>query len=207
MAHERCLVLAHVVSAGKTATMTMGMMAMRNTGQITKPMVTVPNYLVEQWEDTVRKLFPTARILALTSDDLADGKRDRVLEYIRSNDFDLIITSHSLFDSIPLSPEFHELYRNDEARLLREQIAHERRRDGKSVSLKQLEERSTQFTEELKARAAAVRTPRTGLPRRPRHRLLRGRRVPRVQEPGRPIQDPRRPREGLRQVPACARGP
>ncbi|MFI8365233.1 hypothetical protein ACIGD1_34415 [Streptomyces sp. NPDC085612] len=159
MAHERCLVLAHVVSAGKTATMTIGMMAMRNTGQINKPMVTVPNYLVEQWEDTVRKLFPTARILALTSDDLADGKRDRMLEYIRSNDFDLIITSHSLFDSIPLSPEFHELYRNDEARLLREQIAHERRRDGKSVSLKQLEERSTQFEEELKARAAAVRTP------------------------------------------------
>lgn len=159
MAHERCLVLAHVVSAGKTATMTMGMMAMRNTGQINKPMVTVPNYLVEQWEDTVRKLFPTARILALTSDDLADGKRDRMLEYIRSNDFDLIITSHSLFDSIPLSPEFHELYRNDEARLLREQIAHERKRDGKSVSLKQLEERSTQFEEELKARAAAVRTP------------------------------------------------
>ncbi|MEU7106520.1 hypothetical protein ABZ951_15890 [Streptomyces sp. NPDC046215] len=159
MAHERCLVLAHVVSAGKTATMTIGMMAMRNTGQINKPMVTVPNYLVEQWEDTVRGLFPTARILALTSADLEDGKRDRMLEYIRANDFDLIITSHSLFDSIPLSPEFHELYRNDEARLLREQVARERKRDGKSVSLKQLEERVSQFEEELKARAAAVRTP------------------------------------------------
>ncbi|GGY71602.1 hypothetical protein GCM10010363_61250 [Streptomyces omiyaensis] len=159
MAHERCLVLAHVVSAGKTATMTIGMMAMRNSGQINKPMVTVPNYLVEQWEDTVRKLFPTARILALTSEDLADGKRDRMLEYIRSNDFDLIITSHSLFDSIPLSPEFHELYNNDEARLLREQITRERKRDGKSISLKQLEERGKQFEEELKARAAAVRTP------------------------------------------------
>ncbi|MFF8280033.1 hypothetical protein ACF05T_28720 [Streptomyces lateritius] len=159
MAHERCLVLAHEVGAGKTATMTIGMMAMRNTGQINKPLVTVPNYLVEQWETTVRGLFPTARILALTSDDLADGKRDRMLEYIRSNDFDLIITSHSLFDSIPLSPEFHELYNNDEARLLREQITRERKRDGKSVSLKQLEERATQFEEELKARAAAVRTP------------------------------------------------
>lgn len=159
MAHERCLVLAHEVGAGKTATMTIGMMAMRNTGQINKPLVTVPNYLVEQWESTVRGLFPTARILALTSADLEDGKRDRMLEYIRSNDFDLIITSHSLFDSIPLSPEFHELYNNDEARLLREQITRERKRDGKSVSLKQLEERASQFEEELKARAAAVRTP------------------------------------------------
>ncbi|MFD4865297.1 hypothetical protein [Streptomyces sp. NPDC058412] len=159
MAHERCLVLAHEVGAGKTATMTIGMMAMRNTGQIDKPLVTVPNYLVEQWESTVRGLFPAARILALTSADLEDGKRDRMLEYIRANDFDLIITSHSLFDSIPLSPEFHELYNNDEARLLREQITRERRRDGKSVSLKQLEERATQFEEELKARTAAVRTP------------------------------------------------
>ncbi|MFI9206468.1 hypothetical protein [Streptomyces sp. NPDC053048] len=159
MAHERCLVLAHEVGAGKTATMTIGMMAMRNTGQINKPMVTVPNYLVEQWESTVRGLFPTARILALTSADLEDGKRDRMLEYIRANDFDLIITSHSLFDSIPLSPEFHEVYNNDEARLLREQITRERKRDGKSVSLKQLEERAAQFEEELKARAAAVRTP------------------------------------------------
>ncbi|MDA5279944.1 SNF2-related protein [Streptomyces sp. Isolate_45] len=159
MAHERCLVLAHEVGAGKTATMTIGMMAMRNTGQVDKPLVTVPNYLVEEWESTVRRLFPTARILALTSADLEDGKRDRMLEYIRANDFDLIITSHSLFDSIPLSPEFHEVYNNTEARLLREQIIHERKREGKSVSLKALEERAAQFEEELKARAGAVRTP------------------------------------------------
>ncbi|MEV5774222.1 hypothetical protein AB0L49_23680 [Streptomyces antimycoticus] len=159
MAHERCLVLSHVVGAGKTAALAIGMMAMKNTGQIDKPMVAVPNYLVEQWEGEVRRLFPAARILTLTSADLADGKRDRMLQYVRANSFDLIIMSHSLFDSIPLSPEFYEFYNDEELRKLDAQILHERRREGKSISLKQLQERRQQHEENLKAKAAAVRTP------------------------------------------------
>ncbi|HLL35856.1 MAG TPA: SNF2-related protein, partial [Streptomyces sp.] len=159
MAHERCLVLAHEVGAGKTATMAIGMMAMRNTGQVDKPLVVVPNYLVEQWEKEIRRLFPAARILTLTSADLADGKRDRVLQYVRANSFDMVIMSHSLFDSIPLSPEFYEFYHDEELRKLDAQILHERRRDGKSISLKQLQERRQQHEQDLKAKAAAVRTP------------------------------------------------
>ncbi|MFD5589331.1 DEAD/DEAH box helicase family protein [Streptomyces sp. NPDC127063] len=159
MAHERCLVLAHVVGAGKTTTMAIGMMAMRNTGQIDKPLVVVPNYLVEQWEQEVRRRFPAARLLTLTSADLADGKRDRMLQYVRANSFDMVIMSHSLFDSIPLSPEFYEFYNDAELRKLDAQILHERRRDGKSISLKQLQERRQQHEQDLKAKAAAVRTP------------------------------------------------
>lgn len=159
MAHERCLVLSHVVGAGKTAALAIGMMAMKNTGQINKPLVAVPNYLVEQWEGEVRRLFPAARILTLTSADVADGKRDRMLQYVRANSFDLIIMSHSLFDSIPLSPEFYEFYNDEELRKLDAQILHERRREGKSISLKQLQERRQQHEESLKEKAAAVRTP------------------------------------------------
>ncbi|WP_327332979.1 hypothetical protein [Streptomyces anulatus] len=159
MAHERCLVLSHVVGAGKTGALAIGMMAMKNTGQIDKPLVAVPNYLVEQWESEVRRLFPAARILTLTSDDLADGKRDRMLQYVRANSFDMIIMSHSLFDSIPLSPEFYAFYRDDELRKMDAQIIHERRREGKSISLKQLEERRQNHEQELKRRADAHRTP------------------------------------------------
>ncbi|MFE4539678.1 hypothetical protein ACFRKB_32210 [Streptomyces scopuliridis] len=159
MAHERCLVLSHVVGAGKTGALAIGMMAMKNTGQINKPMVAVPNYLVEQWEGEVRRLFPAARVLTLTSADLADGKRDRMFQYVRANSFDLIIMSHSLFDSIPLSPEFYEFYNDEELRKLDAQILHERRREGKSISLKQLQERRQQHEESLKEKAAAVRTP------------------------------------------------
>ncbi|MEU5163392.1 DUF6884 domain-containing protein [Streptomyces sp. NPDC020875] len=159
MAHERCLVLSHVVGAGKTGALAIGMMAMKNTGQIEKPLVAVPNYLVEQWEGEVRKLFPAARILTLTSDDLADGKRDRMLQYVRANSFDMIIMSHSLFDSIPLSPEFYEFYNDDELRKMDAQIVHERRREGKSISLKQLEERRQTHAQKLKERADSIRTP------------------------------------------------
>ena len=159
MAHERGMVLAHEVGAGKTAAMVIGMMAMKNTGLIDKPIALVPNRLVEQWERDARHLYPTARILTLTSEDLADGKRDRVLEYVRANSFDLLIFSHSLFDSIPLSPEWHTVYNDDELRKLRDQIAHEQRRDGKSVSLKQLQERAQRYEQELKGHAAAARTP------------------------------------------------
>ncbi len=159
MAHERCLVLSHVVGAGKTATLAIGMMAMRNTGQVDKPLAVVPNFLVEAWEKEVRRLFPAARILTLTSADLADGKRDRILQYVRANSFDMVIMSHSLFDSIPLSPEFYEFYNDEELRKLDAQILHERRREGKSISLKQLQERRQQHEEDLKAKAAAVRSP------------------------------------------------
>ncbi|MFG3415833.1 DUF6884 domain-containing protein [Streptomyces althioticus] len=159
MAHERCLVLSHVVGAGKTATLAIGMMAMRNTGQVDKPLAVVPNFLVEAWEKEVRRLFPAARILTLTSADLADGKRDRVLQYVRANSFDMVIMSHSLFDSIPLSPEFYEFYNDEELRKLDAQILHERRREGKSISLKQLQERRQQHEEDLKAKAGAARSP------------------------------------------------
>ncbi|MGY1548261.1 DUF6884 domain-containing protein [Streptomyces sp. MN6] len=159
MAHERCLVLSHVVGAGKTAALTIGMMAMRNTGQVDKPLIAVPNFLVEEWEKAVRRLFPAARILTLTSADLADGKRDRILQYVRANSFDMVIMSHSLFDSIPLSPEFYEFYNDAELRKLDAQILHERRREGKSISLKQLQERRQQHEQDLKAKAAAARSP------------------------------------------------
>ncbi|MFJ3183910.1 hypothetical protein ACIPJN_36745 [Streptomyces sp. NPDC086796] len=159
MAHERCLVLSHVVGAGKTGALAIGMMAMKNTGQINKPVVAVPNYLVEQWEGEVRRLFPAARILTLTSADLADGKRDRMFQYVRANSFDMVIMSHSLFDSIPLSPEFYEFYNDEELRKMDAQILHERRREGKSISLKQLEERRQNHEQELKRRADAVRVP------------------------------------------------
>jgi N12 class adenine-specific DNA methylase len=59
--------LFHEVGAGKTAEMVMGAMELRRIGLITKPVVVVPNHMLEQFTREWLHLYPQARILAASS--------------------------------------------------------------------------------------------------------------------------------------------
>ena len=50
--------LAHCVGAGKTAVMTAAAMEMKRLGLANKPMIVVPNHLVEQWGAAFLALYP-----------------------------------------------------------------------------------------------------------------------------------------------------
>ncbi|MGD6751708.1 hypothetical protein [Streptomyces sp. BH105] len=122
MQFERSVVLAHEVGLGKTSTLVMGTQALKSSGQIEKPFAVVPDHLAQQWYDEARYLYPNAEVHLITSADLADGRRDATLEWLRANKSDLVIFTEPAFGSIKMSPEAQDDYEFRELEALREQL-------------------------------------------------------------------------------------
>ena len=62
--------IAHCVGAGKTAEMQAAGMEMRRLGIAKKPLYCLPNNVVEQFTREFRQLYPNAKLLVLTTNDL-----------------------------------------------------------------------------------------------------------------------------------------
>ena len=108
--------LAHVVGAGKTFTMCAIGMKRRQAGLARKPLYVVPNHMLEQFAREFQQLYPNAKLLAATKDDLARDRRKILTAKIASSEWDGIVITHSSFERIGMSRDY-------QARFLREQIA------------------------------------------------------------------------------------
>lgn len=97
--------LHHVVGAGKTYTMIASIMKMRQYGLCNKAMVAVPNHLVGQWAAEWRKLYPNAKLLIATKEDLEKDNRRKFVSKVAMGDWDGIIIAQSSFAKISISPE------------------------------------------------------------------------------------------------------
>ena len=75
---EPAVLLAHEVGAGKTAEMVIGAMELRRLGMVSKPAVVVPNHMLEQFTREWMQLYPQARVLAASVEDLGKDKRRRL---------------------------------------------------------------------------------------------------------------------------------
>ncbi len=102
--HDSTL-LHHVVGSGKTYTMIASIMKMRQLGVCKKAVVAVPNHLVQQWAGEWRKLYPNAKILVATKEDLEKDNRQRFVSKVAMGDWDGIIIAQSSFAKIPISQE------------------------------------------------------------------------------------------------------
>ena len=108
--------LAHAVGAGKTFTMAATGMKMKQAGLIKKPMYVVPNHLLEQFAREFMQLYPNAKLLVASKEDLTRDRRKFLTAKIASGEWDGIIVTHSSFERIGMSREYQEKF-------LREQIA------------------------------------------------------------------------------------
>lgn len=99
------VLLHHVVGSGKTFTAISAIMKMRQLGICQKAMVAVPNHLVEQWAGDWRRLYPAAKILVATKEDLEKDNRKRFVSKVALGDWDGILIAQSSFAKIPISPE------------------------------------------------------------------------------------------------------
>lgn len=136
--------VGHCVGAGKTWTMQAASMEMRRLGLRQKPMHIIPSSLVQQYEKEFRIIYPAAKILMVTSDDLPEvnikvrkgmskeeielkrnmknAKRQELLARIAMEDWDAIIISHDLFKRIPLSPEYYNEFYQKQIEVLTKAI-------------------------------------------------------------------------------------
>lgn len=68
-------------------------------------MIAVPNHLVQQWANSFRELYPTAKLLIATKDDLDKDHREQFVSKVAMGDWDSVIIAQSSFAKINISPE------------------------------------------------------------------------------------------------------
>lgn len=96
--------LAHGVGAGKTYEQIAIAMEAKRLGLANKPLLVVPNTKLTDFENDAKKLYPGAKILALSQDDFDGNSIKRTLALAAANDWDMVIVRHSSFTKIPVSP-------------------------------------------------------------------------------------------------------
>lgn len=114
--YERFMLVDHAVGAGKTFTAIARAMERRRMGLSRKPMIVVPNHLVEQWQADVYRLYPGAKVLAAGKKDFEAKRRRRLFGKIATGDWDIVIVPHSSFGFIGISPETESRYLEKEMR-------------------------------------------------------------------------------------------
>ncbi|WP_167162967.1 helicase-related protein [Streptomyces sp. MBT27] len=149
------VLLAHVVGAGKTATMVAGTQELRRTGLARKPAIIVPNHMLGQFRREYLELYPDAKLLTASSTDLTGKKRRRFVAKAATGDWDAVILTQGAFERIPMRVEAQEKYMRRELDQLESQITRAKGRQGQSLTLKRLEETLKRAEEKLKRKLAA----------------------------------------------------
>jgi N12 class adenine-specific DNA methylase len=108
--------LAHAVGAGKTFTMAATGMKMKQAGLIKKPMFVVPNHMLEQFSREFMQLYPTAKLLIASKEDLTRDRRKFLTAKIASGEWDGIIVTHSSFERIAMSRDYQTDFLCDQIR-------------------------------------------------------------------------------------------
>lgn len=110
------VLVAHQVGLGKTLTMLAWCMKARQVGAANKPLVVVPNNILEQVAAEARRAFPMGRFLVATDDDMTRDRRRLFAARCATGDWDAVVMTHSAFAMVPVDPQV-------EADWLREQLS------------------------------------------------------------------------------------
>jgi N12 class adenine-specific DNA methylase len=146
--------LAHCVGAGKTAVMTVSAMEMKRLGLAAKPMIVVPNHLVEQWGAAFLALYPHAQIFVAGKEAFAAGNRQKAMSRIATGTYDAVIVSHSAFEKLPVADETFGRFVGKQIEQLEEAIYEARSEKGDHRRIvKELEKAKKRLTTKLKERA------------------------------------------------------
>jgi N12 class adenine-specific DNA methylase len=135
---EPAVGLFHEVGAGKTAAMVIAAHEMRRLGLVNKPVVVVPNHMLEQFAREWLQLYPLARVLAASTDDLAKDNRRRFIARAVANDWDGIIMTRSAFERLGVSAPVQRIYLQRELDAVRAQLDEQSNR-GAKLTVKKLE--------------------------------------------------------------------
>lgn len=132
--------LHHVVGSGKTFTICASIMKLRQYGLAKKPMIAVPNHLVQQWASEFRTLYPNAKLLIASKDDLDKNNRQKFVSKVAMGDWDAVIIAQSSFAKIPISRDRQIAKINEEIARIEETVEAVRdTQGGRSGAVKNLE--------------------------------------------------------------------
>ncbi|MGA3091788.1 MAG: DEAD/DEAH box helicase family protein [Terriglobales bacterium] len=146
--------LAHVVGAGKTFEMVAAAMELRRMGLAKKPMIVVPNHLVEQWGAAFLQLYPQANILVAGKDQFSTGNRQKAMSRIATGNYDAVIVSHSSFEKLAVSDDTFSRFVGAQIAELENAITEAKAEKGDTRRIvKEIEKAKKRLTAKIKERA------------------------------------------------------
>ncbi|HVB46454.1 MAG TPA: tyrosine-type recombinase/integrase [Streptosporangiaceae bacterium] len=111
------------VGTGKTPTMFLTARKLKELGQAAKPLIIVPNHLLEQTAREGKRLFPAARILMAAREDLASAQARKLFAArCATGDWDAVVMTHSAFTAIPVHPATQAAHLTDLAAKYRQAL-------------------------------------------------------------------------------------
>lgn len=144
----------HEVGCGKTLVQVATILEGKRLGMWSKPFWCVPNHMLEQAEREARQLYPAARILAVSKDDLKGENRSRFLGRCANNNWDLVLLSHSLLHKIPVPREFELQQLCDELTAYRLALLESKETTGRRLTAKRMESKVKRLEAKIKAMQA-----------------------------------------------------
>lgn len=155
MIAEPAVGLFHEVGAGKTGAMVIGAMELKRLGMATKPMIVVPNHMLEQFTREWLELYPQARLLSAGSDDIKTVKNDssarrQFVARAAANDWDGIIITQTAFTSIGVKAETIEAYQQNLIQDVRQTITNAMEGGEDRTTVKKLESKHQAEEERMK---------------------------------------------------------
>ncbi len=105
---DRRTILHHTVGAGKTLEILVGAMKLKQLGLAQKPLIAVPNHLLEQIAREARTAYPTGRFLIAGREEMAKDQKRLFAARCATGDWDAVIMTHTAFTSIPVAVELEQ---------------------------------------------------------------------------------------------------
>ena len=106
--------LWHIVGSGKTLEMILTVMESRRLGLRKKPMIVVPNHLLDQFAGEWYRAYPMANLLIVRTDDLSPNEVQSSLARIATGDYDCILLTQSSFSRIQVGDTVWASFMNAE---------------------------------------------------------------------------------------------
>lgn len=122
MVSTPAVLCGHAPGGGKTLTMVAGAATLRQFGLARKPMIVVPNHLLDQIAREAQQAYPLGRYLVAGSEDLRGAGRAAFLARCATGDWDAVIITHSAFTSIPVPADVERTWVADQVAALRDSL-------------------------------------------------------------------------------------
>ncbi|GEL46614.1 hypothetical protein CHO01_17300 [Cellulomonas hominis] len=145
--------IGHAVGAGKTLSMVVSAMRLRQLGLATKPMLAVPGHLLEQIAREAMQAYPGGKFLIASKEDLAGDARRLFAARCATGDWDLVIVTHETLVSLPVDPRAEEDWVTEEKYALADAIRSDENRSSRGRTAKAI----ATAVKKLDARLAELR--------------------------------------------------
>lgn len=101
-------IVDHEVGGGKTLIMCVSAYEKKRLGLVNKPLIMALKANVHEIAQTFCTAYPDAKVLYPGKEDFTPGKRTKIFNEMKNNNWDAIILTHEQFGMIPQSPEVQQ---------------------------------------------------------------------------------------------------